>query len=508
MDNTRTRNVIKNTRYGMLNKLIAVVFAFCVRTIFINQLGAEYLGVEGIFVNILSLLSLAELGVGNVLIYSLYSPISNNDSAQINALLYFYRRVYLLIATFVTIIGISWIPFLKFVIDINFTTSEITRFYLLYLGNSIVSYIAVCYSTLIKANQEQYLIDAVNCFTKIIVSVAQIIVLLKLKSFEIYLVIAILSTVLQNIIISTIAKNKYEIEISACKIDVLDKKRIIDNTKSTFLYKMSVVLINATDNVLISVLVGTIVVGYFANYMLIVNQVNSVIAIVCVSLISSIGNLLTEDDKKLADIVFYRLLFFFHYVAGLFFVGFSLLLNDVICLWLGNNNLLDNNVCFAIAFSFYIQNMINPVWMYREAYGLFREIKYVMLLTALINIVLSVVLGNKYGVTGIVIATGISRIITTVWYEPKVLYRTIFHKSTSNYYLTLVKYIICTLTAFGGCKLTVFLLPNSSNCLSIVLKILIVFFEFSFIFIVMNHSSDEFHYWKSFCLNGLNVIRK
>lgn len=508
MENTRTSNVLKNTRYGIGNKLITLFFAFTIRTIFIKQLGAEYLGVEGLFSNILSLLSLAELGVGNVLTFSLYRPIADRDSGKINIMLKFYKRLYFLIALFVAIAGLLCIPFLKYIVNTSFSMGDVVRFYIFYLANSVVSYVAVCYTTLIKAKQEQYIIDVINCISRVLTSIAQIVILVILHNFVLYLIITVISTLLQNIASSVIAKNRYGIDSTTENISSSEKRLIYENVKSTFLYKISVVIINATDNILISFFVGTIFVGYYSNYSLIVNQVNSLVAILCTALIASVGNLSIQNNSIQALIVFNRLLFIFHFFSGLCFIGFTLVFNDVITFWLGPQNTLSYAVCFAIAFSFYLQNMINPVWMYREAYGLFNEIKYLMLVTSIINLVLSIVAGKYFGVAGIVIATGVSRLLTTIWYEPRVLYKKIFDRPVSLYFYKILKYIICTIISFIICFITLKLIPDSLGLGNILAKVFVITVEFSCIFILCNHKSEEFIYWKDFLLARIVKKRK
>ena len=316
MNETRTNHVIKNSWYGLGNKIITLIAAFVVRTLFIKKLGTEYLGVEGLFSNILSLLSLAELGVGNVLTFSLYKPIAENNEEKINSLLNFYKKLYYLIAIFVAIVGVLTIPFLKYIVNSSFSISDVLKYYLFYLANSVISYIAVRYTTLIRAEQEQYIIDIISSLVKIITSVIQIIILIMFNSFIWYLITMLFSTLLQNIIASKVAKKRYKIKNIGGIISKEEKSKIFKSVKSTFLYKIGVVIINATDNILISIFVGTISVGFYSNYTLIVNQINSLVAILCTAIIASIGNMSAQKNIEQSNKVFNRLIFFFHLFSG------------------------------------------------------------------------------------------------------------------------------------------------------------------------------------------------
>lgn len=495
MANSRTGHVIKNSSYGFISKLITVFLSFFARTIFIKTLGTEYLGVEGLFSNILTMLSLAELGIGNVLTFSLYKPIANNENERINQLLSYYRRIYNMIAIVVAIIGAAIIPFLSYVVKSSFDSKTIIVFYLLYLANSVISYIAVCYTTLIKAEQEQYVIEIISTITKTVATVIQIVVLIVDRNFILYLVVLVVSTLVQNLIASLYAKNTYGIK----KVEYVireDERRILwSSIRSTFLYKIGVVIINYTDNILISVMIGTAFVGYYSNYVLIMTQFTMVINILCSALIASVGNMSVQNDKDKSYVVFKRLVFFFHFITCVCSVGFILMFNEVITLWIGEENTLGFETVIAITLSFYIQNIINPVWMYREAYGLFKEIKYLMLVTAALNIVLSIAGGKYLGLAGIIGATGISRCLTTVWYEPRILYKKAFQRNVSEYFAMQIKYIVCTLISL----ILSFYLINSvivfDGIVFTGIRCIVIVLICSIIFGLLNLKTEELKYW-------------
>ena len=287
-----------------------------------------------------------------------------------------------------------------------------------------------------------------------------------------------------------IVDKNYNISKSPQSLIEYEKKEIVRNVKSTFLYKFGQIIINYTDNILISIFVGTLYVGFYSNYSMITTQVQGFISILTAALIASIGNLVTENNKIRSYELFNQLTILFHIIAAFCSLCFLAVFNDFILLWLGKEFVLDIGVVFAITFSFYIQNIINQVWMYREAYGLFKEIKFLMLITALINIIFSVILGIKFGMAGIVIATGIARLLTTVWYEPKVLFKNIFNEDVRVYYLAQIKYCICTVISF----LIVYYLTRelSVSIMSIGIKIILSFVVVISVFSILNSNNESF----------------
>ena len=248
--------------------------------------------------------------------------------------------------------------------------------------------------------------------------------------------------------------------------------------------------INNTDNILISMLVSTAAVGFYSNYYTLISAIQGFIAIISTSLISGIGNLGAGGDKKRQYEIFSMVLLFYHFVAALGLVGFSLLFNDVITVWLGSKYLFDSKTVFIIAFNFYITNAITPIWMYREANGLFDQVKYLMLIRAAINIVLSVALGKICGTFGILLATAISLIATNFWYEPNILFKEIFEAPVLNYWTGQIKYFSATVLGLIIAYYSVRNIPN--GIIMLLIKAVIIAVSVSLPFFAVSCKSTEF----------------
>ena len=209
---SRIVNSTKNAFANIIGQVIQVVLQFLCRTIFIKLLSTEYLGLNGLFTNVLSMLSLAELGFGNALIYSMYKPIHNNDKKQICHLINFYRKIYIYITIIIFILGISLLPFLQnFIKDFeNYNELEnLYLIYILYLINTLCSYVYIYKRSIIDANQKNYITIIIQKAVNIFQNIIQIIFLYLTKNFIIYLIIQIICTLVSNIIISKIADKMF-----------------------------------------------------------------------------------------------------------------------------------------------------------------------------------------------------------------------------------------------------------------------------------------------------------
>ncbi|MBV7271525.1 lipopolysaccharide biosynthesis protein [Clostridium sp. PL3] len=500
--NSRSKNFKTNVIWGIASQFLITLLQFVARIIFVRMLSAEYLGVNGLYSNILSILSMAELGVSNVLNYSLYKPVRENNQEKINQLLNFYQKLYLFIASFVAIVGICLLPVLKFIINSNLPYNELIEYYFLYLLNSVVSYFVVYKTALINADQKNYIIKVVNIIILFVQYVLQIIILLWTSNYLIYLSLFVLCTILNNVVLNTIANRLYPFIKNHEKTMILqdEKKNLFSNLKATFLYKISVVIINSTDNILISIICGTIFVGYYSNYNMIVTAIMTFINIIITSLISSLGNLNAEGNKKRSYDIFNTLILMFA-VLTTWCTGCMLaIFTDFITMAFGTEYSLNNIILFAVLFNFYLQNIINPVWMYRETMGLFKQIKYIMLITACINIITSFVLGKIFGLAGILYATGISRLLTTVWYEPRLLYRTKFSQPVINYWKMQGKLIAVALMDIIFIYIMVLITPKNSIIFMIVklcITTMIVLVSFS----ITNRHTKEYKIMKQLVMN-------
>lgn len=454
MKESRTQNSVKNFSYAAFTQIINTLINFIARTIFIKILGQEYLGVNGLFTNILTVLSFAELGIGNAIIFSMYQPIEQEDKEKLKGLMKLYKKAYKIIGIVVLLIGISVIPFLNFIIKNPPNIPEKLWFiYLLFLINTALSYFFTYKKSIISAHQKEYIINRYKLVFYFIKNFLQILFLVLTKSFIIYLLIQILCTLLENIVSSKKADKMYPYlnDKNFKEISKEEKKNIFKNVKSLVVYKFGSVILNGTDNIIISKLIGVVVVGIYSNYILIITSITSVVGTALSSFTASIGSLNATASAEQKEKVFYEILFITIWVYGFCAVALLTLLNPFIKVWIGNDYLLTYWTVVAIVLHFYINGVQFAGYTFRVTSGLFTKGKIAPIVAAVINIILSIVLGYKYGITGIILATSIARLVSTTWIDPFLLHKYEFKTSVIKFFVKYIKYFIIVLVNYGIC---------------------------------------------------------
>lgn len=431
----RTKNVTRNALSAIINKMLLLVLTFISRKFFVMYIGVEYLSINGLFANVLTLLSMADLGLGTAMNVSLYKPIAENDTRKITALLNYFKTLYRAISLAVTVIGIMLIPFLKYLINMDTNIPHLYVYYLVFVLKNAVSYLYVYKSALIRADQRTYLINKVEVVTSFAKVAAQLVSVILLKSYLMYILLDVLGILILNVAVSCRADREYGFINNRDTLDIKEKKGIFSDISSVFLYKISWSLLNGTDNILMSVIVGTVFVGLYSNYYTITNTLETFIALLFTSLTASVGNLVATSSAQNRYQTFKVMQMVSFWICGIVCVCLMFLTQDFIQLWLGEKFLLDDLTLVAIVLNVFFSTCMRPVWTFREGTGMYKQIRYIMFITAILNALLSIVLGKWIGISGILFATSISKLLTYFWYEPNILFKNFFKVNPYRYYL-------------------------------------------------------------------------
>ncbi len=478
-----------NIAFGYIAQIGIFILSFIGRKIFLLFLSADYLGINGLYSNILTVLSLAELGLDSAVVYSLYKPVAEEDTPLIASLVNYFKKVYRVLAGVIFLCGILLIPLLKYLINSDLPENYLIAYYVLFLTNTVASYFVAHKVALLSACQEQRIPKMVTLSTNLMIQIMHIVVLCIWKNYFVYILATVCSTIISNIILGRICEKVHSDIFAVSTYVKFDSAPIKQRVISAFLYKIGAVAVCCTDNILISVLVSTAAVGYYSNYYTVVSALQGFIAIISTSMISGIGNLIVTERNDRQTELFDMMLLFYHFLAALGLVGFSLLFNDLIEIWLGKQYLFSWSIVFIIAFNFYITNAIAPAGMFWEANGLFDKVKYLILIRAAINLVLSVVLGQRFGVIGILIATSVSMIATSFWREPEIVSIYVLKRKQSIYWLKQLKYFVATFFAFSISYIV--LKPLSNSFILLIVKTLIVGVITTLCFIAVSLKSKE-----------------
>ncbi len=430
----RTRKSAKNIAFKFVYQLLTMVLALVSRTVFIHTFGKEFLGMNSLFGDIMSWLSMADLGFGVALAYSFYKPLAENDTKKIAALMTFYKKIYHIIACAIAVIGLCMVPFLNFIIKPEHPIEHMHMYYILSLAGLVASYLCVYRTVIITADQKDYVVVKMNMAISVIKVLLQIAVLVLFKNYTIYLIIGIMCGLFGNIYQTTVAQKMYPYISEKAELDKTEKKSILSNIKSVFIYKISSILLNATDNTIISALVGVAAVGVYSNYLTVSSRLSGIFVLIFTSMTASIGNIIVKEKSEKRYEVFECEQFASFVLSGIAVPCFVSLIDNIIYLWLGTEYMFDNAIGIIIGLNMYMGFVYQPLWSYREATAMYQKTKWTMFICAMVNIALSIVLGKFMGLEGIILATFISKLCTYGWYEPILLFRMYFDKSAKEYF--------------------------------------------------------------------------
>lgn len=443
----RIENSLRNSTVNVVAYVIEIFLGLLVRTVFIRTLSAEYLGVGGLFTNVLTILSLAELGVGKAIIFNLYKPVAENNEELISKLLNFYKVAYRIIGVIVGLIGIILIPFLDYIIRDQSAVPNLRLIYLLFLLNSVLSYFFSYKQCIFDADQNARIIYITRLALSIIRAFAQIVILLFTHDYILYLLIQIMCTVLENVFLYHYADKKYPFLKKNNKITLTQEEKdpIIRNIKALFIYSVGGVALGGTDNIIISAFDGIISVGLLSNYSLITNSLQTLMSRITNSIYGSVGNFIAKEKSEEHELLLNKLFFAYYLMYGFCFVCLMAGLQPFIQLWAGKMYLLSYPIVFVSCLNMYIFGMMEAIWTFRSTMGLFVYGKWRPLVSAVINIVVSIILAKGYGLIGVLIGTTITRLLTNVLYDPYIVYKYGMKRSPFCFYIKWFKsLLICT----------------------------------------------------------------
>ena len=446
MVESRLKNSVRNIIYRLVSQLASILLKFVSRSIFIYVLGVEYLGINGLFSEILQMLSLADLGFGTAMVFSMYKPLAEHDEKKLAQLVKLYKKIYKVIAIAITLIGVGLLPFLKYLVNLDQAIPHIKIYYLLYLANTVSSYLVVYKTCILNADQKNYLVSKYNTIFNFASMIMTSLFLIITHNFMVYLIIQVLFTYLNNFYVSHKAEVMYPyINKKVEDLPKEESKNIFDNVKSVFIYKMANTLVGSTDNTLISVIVGTVTVGLYSNYSMLISNITMFINIIFSSVTASIGNMVIETNKQKNYKVYSIMQFVSFMLTAIVISSTYSVINDFIMVWVGEKFVLSHFITIAIILNMYFSVVLMPIWSYREATGMYLQTKYIMVLTAVVNLVLSIILGRCIGLAGILLATSIAKLTTYFWYEPKLLFNQFFGEKVHIYYISILKNICITI---------------------------------------------------------------
>ena len=504
----RVKNSIKNIYISIFTQLIITLLGFISRRVFISSLGSEYLGVNGLLTNVLSMLSLVEGGIGTSIVYNLYKPLAEDDKPRVVALIQLYKKTYAILAIIVFVLSMALYPFLGVLVKQSDGISYLAIVYFLFVFKNIVSYLNAHKWSLINADQKGYVLARYNLLFNVITTIAKIVVLATTQNYVLYLVIEVLIFLVQNIWNGKVVNERYPyIKVKEkFEVDKDTKETMKENVKAMFLHNVGGYCVFGTDNILISALVNLKTVGLYSNYTMVINQLKGLLTPIIDGIGASVGNLIATESKEKSYEIFNVVYLINFWIYGFCSIILFNLLEPFIDFWLGKGLLLDKFTFAIILLNFYISGLRSSIITFKTKGGIFTNDKYVPIIESVINLGTSIILAKKYGLIGIFLGTTISTLAIPFWLQPKLVYNNVFNKSVVEYFYKYFKYLFITI--FAGVVTTIFCnYVNINNILiSLVIKGILGTVSINIIFLVAFFRTNEMKYIFTLLKGMLNGI--
>ena len=456
----------RNIKSAAVIKLITPITSFVTRTVLIYSLGTVYLGLNGLFTAVIQVLSLAELGFGSAMVFSLYKPMAEGDKATICALLKLYRRIYRVVGLVILAVGLLLIPFLPHLIKGSLPDGmNLTALYLIRLADTSVSYFLFSYrSALLDASQQKRVFYYIHSVAKIALCVLQVTLLLLFRNYYMFCVVQPLIQIGINLAIWRVTEKKFP--QYKCEGD-LPKETVRDITKRVtglFMFKVSHVLRNSFDSIILSAFLGLDILAKYQNYLLIVTTVVGITSILTDSTLSSVGNSVAMESKEKNYKNFLAFQLLFMTLVGCVCACMCGLYQPFIRFWVKEENLFPTGLMLVFVVYFFTERMGNICFQYRQASGLWWEDRIRPIVDGLTNLTLNYFLVQYIGVAGVMLSTILCQVfIDSVW-GSRILFRSYFTEQKQRDYLArLLLFAGATAAACGLSMVLCGFLPESGE---------------------------------------------
>lgn len=493
----RVQSAARNIAFGYVGNMVTQLLGFVLRTIFIAHLGDTLNGINDLYTGLLSVLSMAELGVGTALNYSLYGPVARKDYEKIKSYMLLYKKAYRIIGLIIAVIGLAISPFLPYLVKQpeGVGVRDLTLYYFIFLFNTVSSYFVAYKYSLVNAEQNNYIQTNIITITKMITVTLQIVVIIATENFYLYLLTAAFVELAQKIFVSNYLNKRYPylLDKNVAKLSKEETGEIVDKTKALVFHKVGDVARLQTDSMIISAFINVTQVGYVGNYNMILTSVANFVNIIFNSVLSSFGNLIATESREKQYQIFKVYRFFACWIYGFSAVGFFLLLTPFIVIWQGPGKVLTVSVVASILIDYYFKGDRIVLSNFKTAAGVFEQDKYLALIQGVVNLIISIVLVQKIGLVGIYIGTIVSGLIANIT-KPFIIYRVCFERSAKAYFVDSLKYLAVLAVILGILTALKSAVMQSITIGSFAVMFVLICVVFNGLFLLVFGRTEEFGY--------------
>ncbi len=449
---SRTHKSLLNAKVNLVFYFLALIVSFFSRKIFLDHLGADFMGLTGTLQNILGFLNLAELGVGASVSYALYQPIAKGNKEEINRIVSVFGCLYRYIGGFVLAAGIIVSAFFPLMFRHTIFELGIVYFaFFSFLTSSLIGYFINYRSILLYADQKHYVVTAYFQTAILTKTLVQMALVYYTANLYLWVSIELAYGFIHATILNWKIRQTYPWLAANAKIGKQVRSQypeIVQKTKQVFVHKMKDFLLQQSDQILIFAFVSLKMVAYYGNYTLVIGRLTMLFTTMMGGIVAGVGNLIAEGDKEKIQRVFGEMLFTHYVIAGIVVFAVYQGIQPFICLWLGEEYLLSHPILILLLVNAFIMLSRGAVDTFNVAFGNYHD-TWSAWVEGGINISVTIFSCIHWGLAGVLIGKIASLVPIIVIWKPLFLYRTSFHRSIWHYWKNVTLMLLCFAIAFA-----------------------------------------------------------
>lgn len=446
---SRVKKTLLNARVNFIFYFLTLCLTFFSRKIFLDCLGADFVGLTGTLQNILGYLNLAELGIGAAIAFNLYKPIQQNNREQINELVslfgYYYRNIGLIVLSGAIVLSLFFPLIFK---NSDFSFGVIYLAFYAFLISSLIGYFINYRATLLSADQRNYVVSAYLKSASLIKTIIQLFIAYHYSNYYAWIAIELIFGVIGTIVLNYKIDKTYpwlKTSVKLGKQQAPKYPNILKSTKQIFIHKIKDFLLSQSDQLFIFAFVSLKMVAYYGNYVVIMSRLTTFFDTILSSVGASVGNLVAENNKEKMMSVFWELMTIRYFVAGIVCFSIYHLITPFITLWLGAEYILSQSILILLLVNLFIAITRGTVDNFNFAYGHYGDV-WAAWVEGIINVSVTLVCGYKWGISGILLGKTASLIPIIVFWKPLYLFKDGLHESYLFYWVKTLRYYLL----FGG----------------------------------------------------------
>jgi O-antigen/teichoic acid export membrane protein len=444
-----------NIKVGMFFYILSLFLAFFSRKVFLNCLGAEFIGLTGMLMNIMSFLSVAELGIGTSIVYFLYKPLQEDNHERINEIMSMLAFLYRCIGLIIGSCGILISLFFPWWFGHLGTGLPLVYFaFYSFLATTVSAYVFNYKQLLVSANQKQYLVNAYFQTIAIVQSLTQILLAYYYRNLWLWVVVGLVFTIIGIIVFNIRIRQLYpwlRINLKEGRENLKRYPEILKKTRQIFVQRIKDFILYKSDELLVGMFVSVVQVAFYGNYTIITSKLNFLVNVLSDGMNAGVGNLVAEGDEKNIMKVFWELTAVRFLISGAIVFSLLLFLQPFVTYWFGRQYRLSDLIVFLLVFNIFIYLSRGVVENYISAHGLYSDV-WVAWTELALNICITLCLAPFYGIVGILLGKILSVFFIAVFWKPYFLFSrglkqsvTVYWRGMAPYYLIFLLFLTATL---------------------------------------------------------------